>query len=84
MDTMNQNRQKILQDAAEAREQEILMYQINIDNYRSAIAKIQREYPDNEDLQAMRTELITRLVEEEKQQLRSQIIYEVIQEQLTE
>ncbi len=74
----------ILNDALKGREQELLMYQINIDNYRAAILKIEREHPNNQDLQAMRAELITRLGDEERQQLRSRIIYEVIKEQLDE
>ena len=76
------NKFNILKEALDARKQELLMYQINIDNYRAAIIKIEKEHADNEDLQAMRAELITRLADEEKQQLRSRIIYEVIREQL--
>lgn len=77
-------KREILSTAAKAREQEVLMYQINIDNYEAAVKKIEREYPNNEDLLAMRAELLTRLVEEQKQQLRSKIIYEVILDQLKE
>ena len=38
------NKQKILEDALNSRNQEIIEYQINIDNYVRAIKKITIEY----------------------------------------
>jgi hypothetical protein len=75
-------RTDILTQALEARDAELLSYQINIDNYRLAIAKIQAEHPDNQDLAAFREELEIRLAEELRQQLRARIIRDVIADQL--
>ena len=76
------NKLSILTPALEGRDQELLGYQINIDNYLLAIAKINADYPDNDDLLAFRDELQVRLDEECRQQLRSQIIRDVIADQL--
>jgi hypothetical protein len=76
------NKLSILTPALEGRDAELLGYQINIDNYRLAIAKINADYPDNDDLLAFRDELQTRLDEERRQQLRSRVIRDVIAEQV--
>jgi hypothetical protein len=76
------NKQSILTAALEGRDQELLTYQINIDNYTLAIAKIQAEHPDNTDLAAFQAELQDRLAEELRQQLRCRIIRDVIADQL--
>lgn len=76
------NKLPILTPALEGRDQELLGYQINIDNYLLAIAKIEQDYPDNEDLAVFKAELQERLGEEKRQQLRSQIIRDVIADQL--
>jgi hypothetical protein len=75
-------KQTILTDALQGRDQELLTYQINIDNYRLAIAKISAEYADNEDLQAFSADLQSRLDQELTQQLRCKIIRDVIADQL--
>ncbi len=74
----------ILLPALEGRDQELLTYQINIDNYRLAIAKISADHADNEDLLAFRDELQTRLDEELRQQSRARIIRDVIADQVAE
>lgn len=78
------NKLSILSPALEGRDQELLGYQINIDNYRLAIAKIDAEHADNTDLLAFRDELQTRLDEELRQQARARIIRDVIAEQVAE
>lgn len=75
-------RQEILTQALAARNDELLGYQINIDNYTLAIQEIANRYPDNEDLANFRTELEQRLAEEQRQQLRARIIRDVIAQQL--
>ena len=74
---------EILQSALAAREADVLGYQINIDNYNLAIAKINAEHQGNEDLAAFREELQQRLAEEKRQQLRTIIIRDVIADQLS-
>ena len=78
------NKLSILTPALEGRDQELLGYQINIDNYILAIAKINTDYAGNDDLLAFRDELQSRLDEERRQQLRSQIIRDVIADQVAQ
>jgi FKBP-type peptidyl-prolyl cis-trans isomerase (trigger factor) len=77
-------RLSILLPALEGRDQELLTYQINIDNYRLAIAKINADHADNDDLLAFRDDLQARLNEELRQQARARIIRDVIAEQVAE
>jgi hypothetical protein len=78
------NKLSILTPALEGRDQELLGYQINIDNYVLAIEKINTHYANNDDLITFRDELQTRLDEERRQQLRSQIIRDVIADQIAQ
>ena len=78
------NKLSILTPALQGRDQELLGYQINIDNYILAIAKINADYPDNDDLLAFRDELQARLDEERRQQLRSRVIRDVIADQVAQ
>tara|TARA_B100002019_G_scaffold247513_1_gene225945 strand:+ start:2537 stop:2788 length:252 start_codon:yes stop_codon:yes gene_type:complete len=73
-----------LKQALDGRNEEILNYQINIDNFDLAIKKIEVEYPDNEDLKDFKRSLIELLDGNKKQQLRSIIIRDVIEEQVKE
>lgn len=75
-------RAEILSSALKGRNADLLGYQINIDNYTLAIAKINADYPDNEDLAVFRDDLQARLEEEKRQQLRCRIIRDVIADQL--
>lgn len=78
------NKLTILSPALEGRDQELLGYQINIDNYRLAIAKIEADHTDNDDLQVFRQELEERLAEELRQQARARVIRDVIADQVAE
>lgn len=80
--TASMSKLDILTPALEGRNNDILGYQINIDNYTLAIAKIDAEYPDNEDLQLFRQELAERLDNEKQSQLRCRIIRDVIADQI--
>lgn len=77
-------RTDILSSALEGRDAELLGYQINIDNYSHAIAEIEQNYPDNDDLALFKAELQERLAEERRQQLRCKVIRDVIAAQLAE
>lgn len=77
------NKSEILQSALEGRNADVLSYQINIDNYTLAIAKIDAEHQGNDDIAAFREELQQRLAEEKRQQLRTIIIRDVIADQLS-
>lgn len=77
-------REQILKDALVARDQELLGYQINIDNYRLAIEKIKSDHPGNEDLRLFSEDIQRRLEEESRQQLRCKIIRDVIAAQVAQ
>jgi len=71
---------KILTQALEARQQEIMGYQINIDNYALAIAHI-KESGDT-DLAEFGEKLKASLVTEKLEQKKAMVIGFVIQQQL--
>lgn len=76
---MNTYQREILTSALEARERELIEYQVNIDNYRLAITKIT---DDQEDLLSFRDQLKSLLESNLLEQKKSKIIRDVIAEQL--
>lgn len=77
-------RTEILQSALTARNEEILGYQINIDNYTRAIAKINNEYHDKPAMQEFKANLEANLDSSITEQLKAKIIRDVIADQLQE
>jgi hypothetical protein len=77
------NKQEILKQAFEAREQEVLGYQINIDNFALAVAYIDA-MPDDEraEMVDFRADLAQRLAAERHQQKRAKIMLAVIHQQV--
>jgi hypothetical protein len=71
-------RAEVLKHAKEAREAEVLEYQINIDNYRLAIQKAAQD-PDMAEFKTQLESLLTSSVHEQK---KAQIMLEVVTEQL--
>ena len=78
------NKLQILQASLEPRNDEILNYQINIDNYTRAIDKIDDQYADNPDLIEFRDKLTTEVKNHKTEQLKSIIIRDVITDQINE
>jgi len=78
------NKFETLRSALIGRENEILEYQINIDNYSRAINKINNEYKDNSAMIEFRNQLQDLLESHKTEQLKSIIIRDVIVEQLNE
>jgi len=73
-------RMEILTNALEGRRREITEYQVNIDNFRLAIDKIS----DSEiEMQPFKAHLQTLLQENIIEQRKSQIMLEVIEQQLS-
>jgi hypothetical protein len=72
------SRGEILSEALKAREEEILHYQINIDNYRLAIQKSK----DDEDLAAFCDQLRDLLASSLLEQKKAKIMLEVIKDQI--
>lgn len=77
------NKHTILTQALQAREEEVLGYQINIDNFALAIAHIDA-MPDDEraEMAEFRTDLANRLAAERHQQKRAAIMLAVIRQQV--
>jgi hypothetical protein len=78
-----QTREEILASALEAREQEIMHYQINIDNYTLALDEIsQLSVDERAELSAFADQLRTLLASEKLEQKKSKIMYSVIKKQV--
>jgi hypothetical protein len=76
-------REEILATALEAREQEVMHYQINIDNYAIALQKI-AELPADEQLELSEfaSQLKTLLASEKLEQKKAKIMLEVVKSQV--
>lgn len=77
---------EILTEALKARKEEVLGYQINIDNYRLAMEKIDREHggasPLDAAMREFRQQLDGLLQSSLIEQRKAQIIHDVIEQQL--
>jgi len=71
---------EILSEALKAREEEVLHYQINIDNYRLAIEKSKDDEELVEFVDRLRDLLASSLLEQKK----AKIMLEVIKDQIEE
>lgn len=78
------NKLETLKSALSARDEEIFGYQINIDNYTRAIAKIDAEYADNPSIVEFSARLEDLLTSSKNEQLKAIIIRDVIAEQILE
>jgi muramoyltetrapeptide carboxypeptidase LdcA involved in peptidoglycan recycling len=74
------DKKQILTDALSQREEEILGYQINIDNYKLAI-EMAKEDPDLADFAKNLHNLLASSILEQK---KAKIMYEVIKKQVEE
>jgi chromosome segregation ATPase len=78
-----QTREEILASALEAREQEIIHYQINIDNYTLALDEIsQLSVDERAELSAFAEQLRTLLASEKLEQKKSKVMFSVIKKQV--
>lgn len=78
------NKLETLKMALTSRDEEIMGYQINIDNYIRAIDKINAEHSDKPAIVEFRDRLIELLDQHCIEQLKAKIIRDVIADQLTE
>ena len=78
----NMNKLEILKDALAGREEEIFNYQINIDNFVLAIAKVQKEHSRKRGMKEFSKDLKKRLQSTETEQLKAIIIRDVLVEQI--
>lgn len=68
----------------EARDNEIAEYQLNINNFKRAILKIDAEYTDNKDMLEFKEHLQKLLADNQREQLKSIIMRDVIADQIAE
>lgn len=76
---LEQERIDILKDALDQRRRGVMHYQINIDNFRAAIALIETEHAADERLAGYADELRLLLEQNEMQQAREQVMLRVIE-----
>lgn len=82
-DQQTMTREEILTSALEARKQEVMHYQINIDNYSLALEKISQLDPDERtDLLDFANQLKSLLVSEKLEQKKAKIMLSILEDQL--
>lgn len=81
---MPQTKPEILQTCYEARCFEILEYQINIDNFKRAIKKIEKQHSTDEDMLKFKETLLGLLADNTREQLKSIIMRDVLADQIAE
>ena len=79
---MTQDRATILSEALKHRESEVLMHQINIDNYRMALMEIEANYADDPHLAEFAARLKDLLQSSIIEQRKEIIMRDVIAKQL--
>jgi len=75
---------EILRENLAGRNDEVMNYQINIDNFIRAIAKIDADYAEDPSLVEFRKNLVNLLASNKAEQLKAVIIRDVIAEQVAE
>ena len=76
-------KQEILTAAATHREMEVMQHQINIDNYRLAIAEIEQNYTGQAHMEAFAEQLRGLLISSTQEQDKEKVLLKVIQMQLS-
>lgn len=77
-------REEILALSLEAREQEVMHYQINIDNYTIALRKIGEMPPQEQaELSGFADQLRTLLASEKLEQKKAMVMLDVVKEQVS-
>lgn len=79
----NMSREEILKTSLEARENEVMHYQINIDNYTLALQEIETlSADDRAELSGFTEQLRTLLTSEKLEQKKAKIMLAVIKKQM--
>lgn len=82
-ETQPQTREEILKASLDARIQEVMHYQINIDNYTLALEEISKLPPDERhELSAFTEQLHTLFASEKIEQKKAKIMLAVIKQQV--
>ena len=80
--TLENERLDTLRAAAEQRARDVMIYQVNIDNYTLALAEIERSYAGDAEMQAFAEQLRQGLADNIREQKKEQIMLRVITQQL--
>jgi hypothetical protein len=81
--TKSQTREEILASSLAAREQEVMHYQINIDNYTLAFEEISKLPPDEQlELASFSEQLQTLYASEKLEQKKAKIMLAVVKKQV--
>lgn len=79
---IEQERRDMLSEAAQYREREVMHHQINIDNYRLAIAEVELNHADDLDLLEFASRLRELLSSSIREQTKESVLLKVIKSQL--
>ena len=83
-ETKEMTREEILATSLTAREQEVMHYQINIDNYTIALDEISKMPPDERaEMATFANQLSELLASERLEQKKAKIMLAVVQRQIT-
>jgi hypothetical protein len=82
MNNLETERKTMLSEAAAHREREVMHYQINIDNYRLALAEIATNHAGDTDLAEFAAQLTELLSSSIREQAKERILLTVIRQQL--
>ena len=83
-ETTQPTREEILATSLTAREQEVMHYQINIDNYALALDEISRMPPDERaEMSGFANQLSELLASEKLEQKKAKIMLAVVKRQIT-
>jgi hypothetical protein len=83
MENASQTREEILAASLDARVQEVMLYQINIDNYTIALEKISSLPPDERaELSGFTEQLRGLLSSETLEQKKAKVMLEVVRQQV--
>lgn len=80
--TIEKERLEILSSATVQREREVMHHQINIDNYRLAIAEVQANHADDADMVEFAARLEELLASSIREQAKEKLMLKVIKSQL--
>lgn len=82
MNTLETERRAMLSDAAAHREREVMHHQINIDNYRLALAEIDKNHTGDANLAEFAKQLAELLSSSIREQAKERIMLTVVRQQL--
>lgn len=81
---MNERLLEVIKQSVESRKIELENYDLNIENFRRAIAKIDSNFPNNPAMQEFRVSLVELLEQNVNERMKEQLMHDVLVDQLNE